>query len=140
VARTCGRYRVWKIAVAAEQLDVMTPSPQARVLFDNLPGYPDNLMRGSDGKIWLGLARQRNDLDAIAEHPFMRRLALRIPRLLWSMPKPYGHVMAFNESGAVLVDLQDPSGHSPTTTGLTETADRMYVHNVNGKTLGWLAR
>ena len=132
-----GKYRVWKIALGANRLDVTQASVQARVLLDNLPGYPDNLTRGLDGKIWLGLAGQRNDLDLMAERPFMRRLMLRIPRMLWPTPKPYGHVMAFTEDGKVVADLQDPRGASPITTGLTESAQRLYIHNVNGKQLGW---
>lgn len=135
-----GRYRVWKIAVAAEQLDVARPSAQASVLFDNLPGYPDNLTRGESGRLWLGFGGQRNDLDAMAQHPFLRSMVLRIPRLLWNKPKPYGHVMAFTEEGKVVADLQDPSGHSPLTTGVTETATRLYIHNADGKSLGWLKR
>jgi hypothetical protein len=126
--------------VAAKQLDVAKNSAQAQVLFDNLRGYPDNLMRGLDGKIWLGFGGQRNDLDLLAERLFLHQLALGIPRILWLPPKPYGHVIAFTEDGKVVADLQDPTGNSPVTTGLTETADRLYIHNVNGKCLGWLAR
>lgn len=135
-----GKYRVWKIAVAANQLDVATPSPQAQVLFDNLPGYPDNLTRGADGRIWLGFGGQRNDLDLMSARPFLRRMVLRIPRMFWSPPKPYGHVIAFTEAGKVVADLQDPSGSSPVTTGATEFANRLYIHNVNSNRLGWLPR
>ena len=135
-----GKYRVWKIAAVGDAIDVAAGSPQAQVLLDNLPGYPDNLTRGLNGKLWLGLAGPRNDLDAMADKPFMRSLMLRIPRAVWPDPKPYGHVMAFNEDGKVLADLQDPSGKSPITTGVTETADRLYIHNVNGKGLGWLPK
>ncbi|MES2151837.1 MAG: SMP-30/gluconolactonase/LRE family protein [Pseudomonadota bacterium] len=135
-----GRYRVWRIAAAADRLDVAQPSAQALVVLDNLPGYPDNLMRGLDGKLWLGLAGQRNDLDAMAGRPLMRKLALRIPRMFWPPPKPYGHVIAFTEDGKVVADLQDPSGNSPVTTGVTETKERLYIHNVSGKSLGWLLR
>lgn len=134
------RYRVWKIDVDASQLDVAERSTHAVVLFDNLPGYPDNLMRGSDGRIWLGFGGARNDLDAMAQWPSLRRLALRIPRFMWKQPKPYGHVMAFTEDGKVVFDLQDPSGNSSLTTGLTETPDRLYVHNANGGSLGWIPR
>jgi sugar lactone lactonase YvrE len=139
VAET-GRYRVWQIAVAANRLDLAQPSAQAKVLLDNLPGYPDNLLRGQDGKIWLGLAGQRNDLDRVAAYPFLRRVAMRLPRALWPVPRPYGHVLAFTEEGTVVADLQDPSGHSPLTTGLTETADRMFIHNADAGQLGWLPR
>lgn len=127
-----GKYRVWKIAIGSKELDVARPSPQAQVLLDNLPGYPDNLMRGTNGKIWLGLGGPRNDLDAMAQLPFMRQLMLRIPRFLWPTPKPYGHAIAFSEDGKVIADLQDPSGKSPVTTGVTETAGRLYVHSIDG--------
>lgn len=135
-----GRYRVWRIAAAAEQLDVARGSPQARVVLDNLPGYPDNLTRGLDGKIWLGLAGQRNELDALAGRPFLRKLMLRIPRAFWPLPRPYGHVLAFTEDGGIVADLQDPGGASPVTTGATETPGRLYIHNVNGSRLAWLPR
>ncbi len=135
-----GKFRVWKIAIAAERLDVSVTSPQATILFDNLPGYPDNLMRGQDGKIWLGLAGQRNFLDQTAQRPYLRSIALRIPRMLWKLPAPYGHVIAFTEDGKIVADLQDPSGDSPTVTGVTETANRLYIHNVSGKSLGWMTK
>jgi sugar lactone lactonase YvrE len=140
VAET-GRYRVWKVAVAAQDLDVGSGSPQATVLLDNLPGYPDNLMRGADGRIWLGLSGPRSEkVDAMAGSPFLRELTLRLPRLLWPLPRPYGHVIAFDERGRIVADLQDPSGAYPQTTGVTETADRLYIQNLHLGVLGWLKR
>jgi len=141
-----GKYRVWKIDVTAQgvdvrALDVKKGSEQARVLFDNLPGYPDNLMRGRDGKIWLGFAKPRNPtIDDLAQKPFMRKVTLRLPRALWPIPKAYGHVMAFTEDGKVVIDLQDPSGQYPESTGVTETADRLYIQSLHAKGLGWLPR
>ena len=140
VAET-GKYRVWKIKVAAANLDVGQGSPEATVLFDNLPGYPDNLMRGLDGKIWLGFSGPRTAaVDTMADKPFLRELTLRLPRALWPLPKAYGHVLAFTEDGKVVADLQDPTGTYPETTGLTETTDRLYVQNLHLKVLGWRAR
>jgi sugar lactone lactonase YvrE len=134
-----GRYRIWKIAVAADRLYLAQSSPLAKVLIDNLPGYPDNLMRGLDGKFWIGLAGPRNDLDAMSDRPYLRKVMLRLPRALWPVPKPYGHVIAFTEEGRILADLQDPTGNSPLTTGVTETRERLYIHSVDGKSLEWLA-
>jgi YD repeat-containing protein len=136
-----GKYRVWKIAVTANDLDVGQPSPQAQVLLDNLPGYPDNLMRGLDGRIWLGFAKPRNAvIDEMAEKPFLRKMTLRLPRALWPVPKAYGHVIAFTEDGHIVADLQDPSGAYPETTAITETRDRLYVQSLHAKVLGWLPR
>jgi len=141
-----GKYRVWKIDVNAQSVDVTDLNmkkggDQARVLFDNLPGYPDNLMRGRDGKIWLGFAKPRNPtVDKLADKPFMRQVTLRLPRALWPIPKAYGHVMAFTEDGQVVNDLQDPSGQYPESTGVTETAERLYIQSLHAKGLGWLSR
>ena len=137
-----GKYRVWKIAVNADNLDLSRGAGSgATVLFDNLPGYPDNLMRGLDGRIWLGFAKPRNPkIDAMADKPFLRKLTLRLPRALWPVPKAYGHVIAFTEDGKVVADLQDPTGAYPETTAITETADRWYVQSLHAKGLGWLPR
>jgi sugar lactone lactonase YvrE len=137
-----GKYRVWRIAVAADNLDIRRgDSAQARIVFDNLPGYPDNLMRGLDGRIWLGLAKPRNPVvDAMAGKPLLRKMTLRLPRMLWPVPPAYGHVIAFTEDGKVVADLQDPTGAYPETTAVTETADRLYVQSLHAKGLGWKPR
>ncbi len=140
VAET-GRYRVWKIAVSSDNLDVSQGSSQASVFLDNLPGFPDNLMRGMDGKTWLGLFGPRAAvLDDFSGNPFIRKVLSRLPSAMVPPPKPYGHVIAFTEDGKVVADLQDPSGAYPKTTGVTETPSRLYVQTLNSKGLGWLPR
>jgi sugar lactone lactonase YvrE len=136
-----GRYRIWKIDSRARDLDVRSGSPQARVLLDNLPGYPDNLMRGRNGRIWVGLFRPRNPAaDGLAQRPFLRKVLLRLPRFLLPLGVPYGHVFAIDEDGRVTEDLQDPSGAYPEATGATETADRLYIHSLHAHSIGWLPR
>ncbi|BEP93118.1 SMP-30/gluconolactonase/LRE family protein [Acidovorax sp. A79] len=136
-----GKYRVWKIAVDANDLDISLPGAQASVLLDNLPGYPDNLMRGMDGRIWLGFAKPRGAaIDNMAGKPWLRSLTLRLPRALWPIPQPYGHVIAFTDDGKVVADLQDPAGAYPETTAITETADRLYVQSLHAHGLGWLRK
>lgn len=140
VAET-GKYRVWRISVDASGLDVTRPDPQASVLLDNLPGYPDNLMRGLDGRIWLGFAKPRNPvIDNMADKPFLRKLTLRLPRALWPIPKSYGHVVAFTEDGKIVADLQDPAGAYPETTAVTETPGKLYIQSLHARSLGWLPR
>lgn len=137
-----GNYRVWRIAADARGLDLAHGTPadgRARVLLDGVPGFPDNLMRGKDGRIWLGLPKPRaHQVDAMAGHPFMRKLALRLPRALWPVPPDYGHVIAFTEDGKVVADLQDPAGGYPQTTGVLELGDRLYIQSLNAPAIGWL--
>jgi sugar lactone lactonase YvrE len=136
-----GRYRIWKIDAAARGIDVRNGTPGARVLLDNLPGYPDNLMRGREGRIWVGLFRPRNPAaDGLAQKPFLRKVLLRLPRAVLPLGQPYGHVFAIDEEGRVTEDLQDPTGAYPETTGATETADRLYIHSLHATTIGWIRR
>jgi sugar lactone lactonase YvrE len=136
-----GRYRLWKVDARAGNLNIRSGAPQARVLIDNLPGYPDNLMRGRDGRIWVGLFRPRNPAaDKLADKPFMRKVLLRLPRSMLPLGQPYGHVFAIDEDGRVVADLQDPSGAYPETTGATETADRLYIQSLHAHGLGYVPR
>ncbi len=140
VAET-GEYRIWKIAVTADALHIKNKPDKklASILLRDLPGYPDNLMRGRDGRIWLGLAKPRGAaIDNMAEKPWLRSITLRLPRILWPVPPAYGHVLAFNESGKIVADLQDPTGHYPETTGVTETEDRLYIQSLHAHGIGWL--
>lgn len=143
VAET-GEYRVWSVDAAASDLSAkasVAGGPQARLLLSNLPGYPDNLTRGREGRIWLGLAKPRGaTVDKLSRQPFLRKVVMRLPKTLWPIPPAYGHVLAFNESGTIVADLQDPSGRYPETTGVIETADRLYIQSLHAKSLAWLAK
>lgn len=133
-----GAYRIWKIPVSARQMDLTQPADGARVLLENLPGYPDNLMRGLDGRLWAGLVKPRSKLlDGMADKPFLRKMAMRLPQRFWPVPPAYGHVFAFDESGRIVADLQDPSGAYPQTTGVTETPERLYIQSLHAPVLGW---
>ena len=123
-----------------DNLDLREPGVQARVLLDNLPGFPDNLTKGAHGRYWLGLTKPRSALaDRMASWPFLRAASLRLPHFLLPVPEAYGHAIAFTEQGVVLNDIQDPSGRFPEVTGITEASGRLYVHSLVAPALGILA-
>jgi sugar lactone lactonase YvrE len=140
VAET-GTYRVLKIARDSEGVDVgaalRAGAAGVTVLLDNLPGFPDNLTRGQDGRYWTGFTKPRSAaVDAMSGRPWLRALTLRLPRALWPVPPAYGHVIAFDESGRVLLDLQDPSGRLPETSGVTEHDGMLYVQSLHAPAFG----
>jgi sugar lactone lactonase YvrE len=139
VAETCG-YRIWKIAVTADRVDIEQPSTEATVLLDNLPGYPDNLTRGLDGRIWFGMPQPRTPgMDRLAPYPELRKMLLRLSRPLWPVPAQRGHVAAFDEDGRIVADLQDPAGTLPGgATGATETPGRLYFQSQLASGLAYL--
>ncbi len=109
------------------------------VLVDNLPGFPDNLVAGASGRLWVGLTKPRSAIiDFAAEHPVIRTLTLRLPRFLWPVPKAHGHIVALDESGKIVDDLQDPSGAYPETTAATEVDGKLFIQSLNAKTVAWM--
>jgi sugar lactone lactonase YvrE len=139
-----GEYRIWKVDVNARGLDARAVDPaaghpQARVILANLPGYPDNLTRSAEGRLWTGFTKPRSTvIDGLAGWPRLRAMSLRLPRSLWPVPPQYGHVIAFDESGRVVADLQDPAGRIPETSGVTEYQGDLYVQSLHADALGVL--
>ena len=136
-----GEYRLWKVDASARGLDARALAAggdtRARVIADNLPGFPDNLTRSADGRLWTGLTKPRSSIaDGMAARPALRALTLRLPRSLWPVPPAYGHVIAFDEDGRVVADLQDPAGRIAETSGVTEHDGRLYVHSLHAGAFG----
>lgn len=101
------------------------------VFIDNLPGFPDNIARSPSGGYWLGFASPRsNSLDDLSESPFLRKIVQRLPNAMRPQAQEYGHVIKINENGEVVMDLQDPTGKYPLTTGVLETEDALYISSL----------
>ena len=79
-------------------------------------------------------------MDKLSAQPFLRKVVMRLPKSLWPVPPNYGHVIAFNEAGTIVADLQDPSGMYPETTGVIEAADRLYIQSLSAKSIAWLPK
>lgn len=125
-----GHYRVLKHWITGER------QGQTEVLLDNLPGFPDNLKNGLQGRFWLGLAAPRNKLlDQMADKPFLRKVVQRLPQLLRPKAVPSSHVIAFNGDGEVLMNLHDPRARFPTLTGVIETRRSLYLTTLFGVSL-----
>jgi len=127
-----GEYRVIKHWLSGEK------AGNNETIIDNLPGFPDNIHRGQDGRFWIGLASPRSAiLDTLSSKPWLRNIVQRLPTLLRPNVKPYGMVIAIDENGNVLQNLQDPDGEIYTTTGAFESDRYFYVSSL---TAPFLAR
>ena len=117
-----GMYRVLKYWLTGPE------AGQAEVVIDELPGFPDNISTGREGRFWLALVSPRNRLlDAMSDKPFLRKMVQRLPSALRPAAQPYGHVLAIGADGTVLVNLQDPDGGYPINTTAVETEDYLYI-------------
>ncbi|HET7874009.1 MAG TPA: SMP-30/gluconolactonase/LRE family protein [Methylomirabilota bacterium] len=134
VAET-GSYRVLRYWIAGPRRG------RTEVLIDNLPGFPDNLSTGLDGRFWVALISPRNTLvDRLADKPFLRRAVQRLPGFLRPKAVSYGHVVAFDGWGRALASLQDPEGRYRLNTAVVETKDFLYIGSLVMPALGRLPK
>ncbi|GAA1863949.1 SMP-30/gluconolactonase/LRE family protein [Asanoa iriomotensis] len=112
--------RVWLSGPSAGKHDV---------LVDNLPGFPDNLSTGSDGRIWIALATPRNPaLDRLHRRsPVLRRAVWALPTALQPAPARTTWVIAVDPTGTVVADLQTDAGDFHMVTGVREHAGSLYL-------------
>lgn len=92
-------------------------------LVTDLPGYPDNIARGSDGLIWVSIASPRDPLvERIQAGPlWLRRQVTRIPEWLQPAPKRTVRVQAYDHDGTLVYDLP-----------VDDTQHRTQFHMVTG--------
>ena len=121
-----GSYRVLRVERTGPGRGAVTP------LIDALPGFPDNITRGDDGRYWIALVSPRNALvDRLAPYPALRKVVQRLPAFLRPGPVPYGHVLAVDDSGRVVADLQDPDGRFPMLTSALEVDGWLYLGSLS---------
>jgi sugar lactone lactonase YvrE len=107
------------------------------VLLGDLPGFPDNVTPGRGGRFWVALVAPRSAvLEAYAHRPFWRQAMVRLPQGLRPRPAAYGHIIAIDEQGRVMENLQDPATGYPLITSVTETREHLYLGSLTAAGLG----
>lgn len=110
--------------------------PKAGVRDDlvaGLPGYPDNISRGSDGLMWVTIASPVDPVvTALQKAPtWLAGLATRIPAALQPQPKRTVRVQAYDASGALVHDLgADPTDYHMVT-GVREHEGRVWLGSLH---------
>jgi sugar lactone lactonase YvrE len=130
-----GNYRVWRYWLAG-------PDAGTReVILDDLPGFPDNINNGLEGRFWIGLVAPRSSqLDGMARRPWLRKLVQRLPAAIRPKAEPSSHVLAISGDGEVLMNLQDRSAQLPALTGVYETQETLWLTSLFGHRLGMLEK
>ena len=77
------------------------------LLCQNLPGYPDNIARGSDGLIWVTIGSPTDGLvERIQKGPMpLRKAVTKIPERLQPKPKQTVRVQAYDDEGTLVHDV-----------------------------------
>jgi sugar lactone lactonase YvrE len=98
-------------------------------LAEGLPGYPDNIARGSDGLIWVTIASPTDPLaERLQKSPmFVRKAATRIPERLQPAPKKTVRVQAFDDTGTLVHDVEVKTDSYHVVTGVREHDGRVWL-------------
>ena len=106
----------------------------------DLPGFPDNINRASDGNYWLAMVGIRSpSLDLALRMPgFRRRMARRVAPDEWLYPNiNTGCVLKFDGEGRILDSLWDLGGKNhPMITSMREHRGYLYLGGISNNRIG----
>jgi sugar lactone lactonase YvrE len=125
-----GHYRVWRFWIDGPR------AGQREVVIDNLPGFPDNINNGLNGRFWIGLVTPRNELvDDMSHKPWLRKLTQRLPAFVRPKAEPSSHIIGITGDGQVLMNLQNTAATVPALTGAYETREAIWLSSLFGNRL-----
>jgi sugar lactone lactonase YvrE len=106
-------------------------------LVRDLPGYPDNIARGSDGLIWVTIASPYDPVvERLQRSPgWLRRQVTRIPERLQPKPARTVRVQAYDDDGRLVhdcdVDTSRQAGEYHMVTGVREHEGRVWMGSLH---------
>lgn len=102
-------------------------------LVRDLPGYPDNIARGSDGLIWVSVASPKDPLvERLQTAPLaIRKLVTKIPEALQPKPKRTIRVHAYDDVGTLVHDIDLPDAGFHMVTGVREHDGRLWMGSLH---------
>lgn len=110
-------------------------------LVSELPGYPDNIGIGSDGRVWAALVSGRNRLNEWLgpRAPVLRKTIWRLPYRWLPDPKPTVWAAAFHpDDGRVLGQLYTVHAAFGLVTGVAEAQGRLWLGCIGAAALGYV--
>jgi hypothetical protein len=102
-------------------------------LVSDLPGYPDNIARGSDGLIWVTISSPVDPfLERIHGAPmWLRRSVMRVPEALQPKPKRTVRVQAYDDTGRLVHDIDIATDRYHLVTGVREHDGRVWLGSLH---------
>ena len=106
-----------------------TQPTASELLADDLPGYPDNIARGSDGLIWSAIASPPDPvLTRLQSGPSaLRAAALHLPDALNPSPKRTVRALAHTSDGTLVHDLTADASDWHMVTGVREHDGQVWL-------------
>jgi sugar lactone lactonase YvrE len=135
IAETQGR-RLSKYWLSGPQAGTVTP------LAVNLPGMPDNLSTGADGRIWCAMVTPASPVaDRLAQGPpILRKVLWRLPDRIQPKPESMVWAVAFDpDSGEAVAGLQTEHPSFSLVTGLVESDGKLWMGCIGAPAVAYTA-
>jgi sugar lactone lactonase YvrE len=102
-------------------------------LVEDLPGYPDNIARGSDGLIWIAIGSPTDPVvERVMNGPhWLRRQVTKIPEKLQPKEKQRAWVQAYDDTGSLVHDCDVDTRDFHMVTGVREHAGRVWMGSLH---------
>jgi sugar lactone lactonase YvrE len=100
---------------------------------EDLPGYPDNIARGSDGLVWVTIASPTDPaIETLRlRAPLMvRKAAVRVPGPLQPRPRRTVRVQAYDDRGTLVRDVAADASAYHMATGVREHEGTLWIGSV----------
>lgn len=100
----------------------------------NLPGMPDNLSTGADGRIWTALVSEANAALEwlLPRAPIIRKLVWRLPERLKPQINPEIWAVAFDpDNGAPVAGVRTKHPDFGAVTGVVEAAGKLWMGTIS---------
>ncbi len=109
-------------------------------LIENLPGFPDNMSSDAEGRIWIAIASPRKAiLDFLLPWPgLIRRAVWALPEHMLPKPARVVHVIAVDQTGAILREVRGKSRDYHMVTGMRVQGDSLYLASLEEAALAVL--
>jgi len=131
-----GLFRVDRLWISGPKQGQLEP------VLEDLPGYPDNINRASDGHYWMSFVAMRTPMsDVFLRHPAVRRrMTKELPPDDWVVPQlNVSCVIKFDEAGTVLKVWWDSTLEKyPMVTSINEHEGFLYLCGIQNNRVGRL--
>ena len=131
--------QTWDCSISRYWYDGPKKGQWEKVIPD-LPGYPDNINRASDGHFWCGLVGMRSPtFDLALQMPqYRKRMVYRVAADEWMYPNMnFGCLIKFDIDGNILEVLWDREGAKhPSLTSIREHKGKLYLGGLFNDRIG----
>ena len=125
--------RLMKYWLTGPEAGTVTP------LAEHLPGMPDNLSTGADGRIWCAFVTPASPVaDRLAKgSPLVRKLVWRLPSRVQPKPESVVWVVAFDpDTGQAVAGLRTEQLEFGQVTGVVEANGKLWMGSIGGRAVG----